>query len=297
MIKNSRPIDLIGRSILYAILITGGITMVIPFFWMISNSLKTIGEVFVFPPKWIPSQIKWNNYVEAWKAVPFGRFYINSIFVVIAITFGQVLTSSLAAYSFARLNFPGRDKIFFGYLATLMIPGAVTMIPVFCLLKVLGGIWDTPIYLGNIYIGKPIGVDSYFALIVPGMFSAYGTFLLRQFFLTIPIDLEEAAKIDGCSTFGIYSRIILPLSGPALATLTIFTFMGAWRDFMWPLIVTNSTEMKTLPVGLASFQGLYSTNWPYLMAGSMMVMAPLIVLFIFNQKYFVEGIKLTGIKG
>lgn len=302
-----------------------GISMMVPFFWMLSTSLKEPGAVFVVPPTfptkalkkgdwqqvfswiylfikyWIPYPIRWQNYVEAWNAVPFGRFYINSFLVTFCITFGQVFTSSLAAFAFARLKFPGRDKLFFGYLATMMIPGVVTMIPVFILLRKLGDLWNTDLYISifgkSIYVGKPIGIDSYFALIVPGMFSAYGTFMLRQFFLTIPSELEEAAKIDGSSLLGIYWRIILPLSKPALATLTTFTFMGAWRDFMWPLIVTNSMEMKTLPVGLASFQGLYTVQWTLLMAASIIAMVPMLIVFVFNQRFFVEGIKLTGLKG
>jgi len=220
----------------------------------------------------------WSNYTDAWNAVPFGMFFINSIFVAVCVTFGQVFTSSLAAYAFARLKFPGRDKLFLGYLATMMIPGTVTMIPVFILLKKLG--W----------------IDTYQALILPRMFSAYGVFLLRQFFLSIPRDLEESAIIDGASKFKIYLNVILPLSKPALATLTTFTFMWSWNDFMWPLIVTNSMEMKTLPVGLASFQGLYTTNWTLLMAASVIVLIPVLLVYIFNQRFFVKGIVLSGLK-
>jgi multiple sugar transport system permease protein len=213
------------------------------------------------------------------KTVPFIRFYLNSVFVSTLTTFGQVATSALAAYAFARLRFPGKDKIFFAYLATMMIPGVVTMIPVFILLRILG--W----------------VDTYKALILPGIFTAYGTFMLRQFFMTLPKELEDAAKIDGCSYFGIFWRIILPLSKPALATLTTFTFMGTWMNFMWPLVVVNSHEKFTLPVGLSYFQSLHHTDWTLLMAASVMMLTPILLVFIFNQRYFVEGIKLTGIKG
>jgi len=223
--------------------------------------------------------VRFKNYYDAWKAVPFPRFYLNSIFVAFCVTFGQLLTCSLAAYAFARLEFPGRDKIFFAYLATMMIPGQVTMIPVFILLKKMN--W----------------IDTYQALILPGLFSAYGTFLLRQFFLTIPKDLEDAAVIDGCSKLRIWWTIIIPLSKAAIATLATFTFMGSWNDFMWPLIVTNSMHMKTLPIGLASFQGLYTTNWTLLMAASMIVLIPVIVIYIFNQRFFTEGIVLSGLKG
>lgn len=352
--------DLVFNKVIpYTLMTVIGVTMIAPFVWMISTSLKDQGAVFTYPPEWIPRvqvtttylgarapvfrtvvegretyvirlrlvkdaaevlpivswqslakdasgrpvlrgtvfaeapvqvpplslqpykkvYIRFRNYWDAWKAVPFPRFYINSIIVAVCVTAGQVLTSSLAAYAFARLEFPGRDKIFLAYLGTMMIPGQVTMIPVFILLKRLG--W----------------IDTYQALILPGLFSAYGTFLLRQFFLTIPKDLEDAAVIDGCSKLRIWWTIIVPLSKSALATLTTFTFMAAWNDFMWPLIVTNSMHMKTLPVGLASFQGQYTTEWTLLMAASMIVLLPVLVLYVFNQRFFTEGIVLSGLKG
>lgn len=222
--------------------------------------------------------IKFINYIDSWTSVNFPRYYINSIIVAITLTFGQVLTSSLAAFAFARLEFPGRDQIFLAYLGTMMIPGEVTMIPIFILLKQLN--W----------------IDTYQALILPGMFSAYGTFLLRQFFLTIPKDLEDAAVIDGCGKLRIFATIIIPLSKAALATLVTFTFMGVWNNFMWPLIVTNSDSMRTLPIGLASFQGQFNTDYTLLMAGSMIVLIPVLLLYVFNQKYFTEGIVLSGLK-
>lgn len=209
----------------------------------------------------------------------FAAFYLNSIIVAVCVTVGQVLTSSLAGYAFARLHFPGRDKLFLGYLGTLMVPYVVTMIPVFILLRFM--------HL----------IDTYAALILPGMFSAYGTFMLRQFFLTIPTELEDAARIDGCSKWGIYTNIILPLSKPALATLTTFVFLGNWNSFMWPLIVISSPEKKTLPIGLYAFMGQYNTEWTLLMAASLMVMAPVLVVFILGQRYFVKGIVLSGLKG
>ncbi len=274
---------LIKNTIAYFLLIIIGITMVLPFLWMISTSLKEPIAVFerheIWWRNWIPDPIVWYNYVMAWRIVPFARFYLNSIFVAVCVTLGQVMTSSFAAYAFARLKFPGRDKIFFGYLATLMVPYTVIMIPVFVLLSLFG--W----------------IDTYKALIIPAMFSAYGTYMLRQFFMTLPRDLEDAAKIDGCNLFGIYLKIILPLSKPALATLTTFTFMGNWMSFMWPLLVISRTELKTLPIGLAFFQSQHATDWTLLMAASVMVTIPIIIVFIFNQRFFVEGIKLTGIKG
>ncbi len=271
------------RAGLFLLLLLGAMTMAAPLFWMISTSLKEAGQVFaeakVWWQEWLPSTFVWQNYGKVWEVVPFARFYLNSILVSVCITAGQVVTSAMAAYAFARLNFPGRDRLFFGYLATMMIPGAVTMIPVFILLRFLG--W----------------IDSYKALILPGIFSAYGTFMLRQFFLTLPKDLEDAAKIDGCSYRRIFWHIILPLSKPALATLTTFTFMGSWMNLMWPLIVVNTHTKYTLPVGLAYFQGVHGTDWTLLMAASMMMIFPILVVFLFNQRFFVEGIKLTGIKG
>jgi len=349
----------VARLLMYTLLTVMGISMVLPFLWMVSTSFKRLGDVFEYPPRWIPSKrvveykgvlreverieeqkggmvtvrlasydrvpaevvtvpakairrvvsLRWENFVEVWNRVPFGRYYFNSLFVAICVTFGQVLTSSMAAYAFARLRFPLRDKLFLGYLATLMIPGAVTMIPVFILLRMMPEVlnhlfspvnkwWSSDLYfLGRIYVGRPIGIDSYFALIVPGLFSAYGTFLLRQFFMTLPVELEEAAKIDGCSLFGIYWRITLPLSAPAIATLSILTFMGNWRSFMWPLVVTHSKELHTLPVGLASFQGLYTTDWTLLMAASLMALLPVIILYVLLQRYFIAGIRLGAIKG
>lgn len=271
------------RAVLFAALFVGAVSMAAPFLWMVSTSLAEAGQVFAenrpWWQEWLPTSFVWQNYVKVWSVVPFAQFYLNSIFVSLCITLGQVGTSAMAAYAFARLNFPGRDKIFFGYLATMMIPGAVTMIPVFILLEHFK--W----------------IDTYKALILPGIFTAYGTFMLRQFFLTLPKDLEDAAKIDGCSYLRIFWHIILPLSKPALATLTTFTFMGSWMNLMWPLIVVNTHTKYTLPVGLAYFQGIHGTDWTLLMAASMMMILPILIVFLFNQRFFVEGIKLTGIKG
>ncbi|HOW88267.1 MAG TPA: carbohydrate ABC transporter permease [Candidatus Omnitrophota bacterium] len=271
------------RAVLFFGLLLGAISMAAPFLWMVSTSLSEPAQIFAenrpWWREWLPTTFVWQNYVKVWDVVPFARFYLNSIFVSLCITFGQVATSAMAAYAFARLRFPGRDKLFFGYLATMMIPGAVTMIPVFILLRHFG--W----------------IDTYKALILPGIFTAYGTFMLRQFFLTLPKDLEDAAKIDGCSYRRIFWHIILPLSKPALATLTTFTFMGSWMNLMWPLIVVNTHTKYTLPVGLAYFQGVHGTDWTLLMAASMMMILPILIVFLFNQRFFVEGIKLTGIKG
>ena len=274
--------ELLRKGITYAVLTAIGVTMLLPFLWMLSTSLKEPQAIYAFPPKWIPEPVIVESYLKVWKIVPFARFYLNSIFVAFCVTIGQVMTSAFAAYAFSRLRFAGRDKLFFAYLATMMIPYSVILVPVYMLMVYFR--W----------------IDTYKALIIPAMFTAYGTFMLRQFFMTIPRDLEDAARIDGCSLFGIFWKIILPLSKPALATLTMFTFMASWNNFMWPLLVTNSQEKATLPVGLSYFQEVYQytqPDWSLLMAGSLLAVLPVVIVFVFNQRFFVEGIKLSGIKG
>ncbi len=274
--------EFVHRIITYLTLTVVGVTMLMPFLWMISTSLKEPQAIYAFPPKWIPDPVIFTAYLKVWKVVPFARFYFNSIFVALCVTIGQVMTSAFAAYAFSRLRFPGRDKLFFGYLATMMIPGSVILVPVYILMVSFG--W----------------IDTYKALIIPAMFTAYGTFMLRQFFMTIPRDLEDAARIDGCSLIGIFWKIIMPLSKPALVTLTMFTFLANWNNFMWPLMITNSQEKATLPVGLSYFQEVYQytqPDWALLMAGSLLVVLPVIIIFISIQRFFVEGIKLSGIKG
>ena len=256
-----------------------GLTMLIPFLWMISTAFKSLQDATLYKIQWIPYPARWANFVDVFRVVPYGRFYLNSVFMASYVTLAMMFTSSLAAYSFARLDFPFRDKLFLAYLATMMIPAAVTSIPVFVLMCKIG--W----------------VDSYKAIIIPGAFSAYGTFMLRQFFMTLPRDLEDAAKIDGCSLFGIFMRITLPLSKPALATLTIFTFMGSWGNFMWPLIILNDVKKMPLPVGLQFFNASEYPDPNVLMAATMMMILPVIIVFLMGQRYFVEGIQLGAVKG
>ncbi len=220
-----------------------------------------------------------DNFHKALSMVPFAWFFINSLLVATAVTLGQVTTSACAAYAFARLEFPGRNKIFLGYLATMMVPWTVVMIPTFVMMRAFG--W----------------IDTYWALTVPAMFSAYGTFMLRQFFLGIPKEYEEAAKIDGCGYFGIFWRVILPLSKPALATLALFTFIGSWNNLITPLVFIVSEEKMTLPLGLTLFQGMHDTDWGALMAGSLMMLIPMMVLFAIGQRFFTRGIRLTAGKG
>jgi multiple sugar transport system permease protein len=298
IVTGSRYKRILLRWLGFALALFGALVILLPLLWMFSTALKPNSEIFVNPPKIFPSTWKWSNFSEVWKRVPFGRYYVNSIIVAVSVVIGQVLTSAMAAYAFARLKFRGRDKLFLCYLATLMVPGAVTMIPLFIILRFMGFLWRVDIYLfDSIYMGSPFGLNSFFALIVPGFFTAYGTFLLRQFFMGIPTDLEEAVKIDGGGHWTIFTKIVIPLSVPALITLGIFTLLGIWREFMWPLVIVNTESLKTLPIGLASFQGMYRTDWSLLMAAAIMVMAPLVVIFFFAQRFFVEGIKLQGIKG
>jgi len=236
--------------------------------------------------------LEWSNYARAWKALRVERgflgllrnadgflvFYLNSLLVTFCVTTGQLVTCSLAAFAFARLRFRARDALFLAYLATLMVPAVVTMIPLFGLMR-----------MARL-------TDTYWALILPGLFSAYGTFLLRQFFMTVPTELEDAARIDGAGPFSIYWRIIMPLSKPALATLGTFVFLHTWNDFLWPLIVIDDLGKKTLPIGLAHFQGPYLTEWHLLMAASVIVMFPVLIVFVIGQRYFVRGIALSGLK-
>jgi multiple sugar transport system permease protein len=264
---------------LHAALIAGSVVMLLPFVWMLSTSLKRPPEIFTYPPVWIPSEIAWDNYAKTVSVMPFGRFYLNSLIVTASVTTLQILVSSLAAFAFARLRFRGRDALFLLYLATLMIPFQVTMIPNFIVVRTLG--W----------------YDTYQALILPTAFSAFSTFLLRQYFLGIPRDLDEAARMDGASSFQIWWRVILPLSGPVLAALAIFVSLNSWNDFLWPLIITNSLEMRTLPVGLSTFQGQFKVEWHLLMAGSVIAMLPVLIVYIFAQRWFIKGITLTGMGG
>lgn len=276
--SNMKPWNILKSTFTHIIIYTMAGAVLIPFIWMILTSLKDMSEIFVYPPKWLPKKFNFDNYLNAFQAAPFGRYYFNSLFVAVTVTIGQLITCSMAAFAFARLRFRGRDLLFFIFLGTMMIPYNVTMIPSFMMLYWLG--W----------------VDTYQALIVPGLASAFGTFLLRQFFLTIPKELEEAAYIDGATKFQVLKRVIIPLSKPALATLAIFTFMGVFNDFIWALIVLNSEELRTVQLGLSIFRDRYLTQWDLLMAGSVTAVLPILIVFFFAQKYFIQGITLSGIK-
>ncbi len=267
--------------------------MIFPFLWMLATSVKTIdpeliaiegGRSGIFPTdgnplaQLFPKVWHWENYVNVFREIPFARYYLNSLLVGTAVTVGQLLTSSMAAFAFSRLSFPGRDKLFMLYLATLMIPGVVTIIPTFIFFSRIGFF------------------DSLIALMLPPMFSAYGTFMLRQFFLGIPKDLEEAATLDGCGSWRIYWTIILPLSLPALATLGIFTFIANWQSLFYPLVLIHSDERKTLPLGIMSFVDINSANWPHLMAASILSLLPIIIIFLLGQRFFSSGLQVGGVK-
>ncbi|MEW6045979.1 MAG: carbohydrate ABC transporter permease [Bacillota bacterium] len=270
----------LGRLALYGILVAGAIGMLVPFAWMVTSSLKGRHEVFVFPPRWIPSPPRWSNYAEAMTIQPFGRYFYNTVILELLVILGTLVSNAIPAYSFARLRWRGRDLVFYLLLSILMLPYFVTLVPTFILWSFLGG------------------VNTYWPLALPAWFgNPFFIFLLRQFYLTIPLDLEDAALIDGASYGTIFARIILPLTKPALAVVAIFTFMGVWNDFLAPLIYLNDPRKWTVALGLAQFIGIYSQRWDLLMAASTVVVLPMILVFLFFQRYFVEGITLTGIKG
>ncbi len=263
--------------LLHLALILGSTLMLMPFAVMLLASLMPKADILQRSVRL--DHLTLRNYVEMFSAVPFGRFYLNSLIVAVATVTLQILTGSLAAFAFARLRFRGREAIFLLYLATLMIPSQVTMIPNFILMRYLS--W----------------YNTYQALILPSAFSVFSTFLLRQYFMSVPIELDEAARMDGASSLRIWAQVIMPLSGPVIATLTIFNFQASWNEFLWPLVITNSQAMRTIPVGLSSFQGQYSTEWHLLMAGSVVALLPVLIIYIFGQNWFVQGITLSGMGG
>ncbi|MBE3583798.1 MAG: carbohydrate ABC transporter permease [Limnochordaceae bacterium] len=267
----------------HAVLLVGAVFILAPALWMLSTSLKDVSHLFDYPPQWIPDPVRWDNYVKALTALPFGRYFLNTAFVTIMSTVGSIGSSLLIAYGFARLRFPGREFLFYTVLATMMLPGQVTMVPTFILFRSLH--W----------------VDTYLPLFVPLYFGRpFFIFLLRQFFLTVPKDLDEAARIDGCNSFQILSRILLPQIKPALAALAIFSFMWSWDDFMNPLIYINSSDKWTLALALNGFQSPLDPGMPVLhlvMAASVVVALPAIIIFFLAQRFFIEGVVISGIKG
>ncbi|EOL41257.1 hypothetical protein RV11_GL001037 [Enterococcus phoeniculicola] len=265
-----------GKAVVHLLLIFGSFTMIFPFVWMFLTALKTKTESIQIPPKIFPEVWHWENFIRIFDIFPFGNFYINTILSTIAITVGQVFFCALAAYAFARLEFPFKNLLFILLLSILMVPGQIFLIPQYLIIQKLGLLNSLP------------------ALFLPGLFSAFGTFLLRQFFMTIPKEIEEAAVIDGCSRIRIFFTIILPLSKSALISLSIFTLLFGWNSLLWPLIVNTSTTKMTLSAGMASLSGQYGTDYPLVMAGSLLACIPLIIIFLIFQKQFIEGIALSG---
>lgn len=266
---------------IFIMLCCGAALFSVPFLWTVSTALKSNEQVYAVPPQWIPRPVEWQNFHDAMTELPFAKFVGNSVLMTLFATFGQVLSASLVAYGFARFKFTGRTTLFYLMLSTMMLPSQVTMIPVYLLWRQLGL------------------TDTLVPLIAPSFFGggAFTIFLLRQFFLSVPKELDEAAMLDGASPFGIWWRILLPLSRPALITVVLFSFLGHWDDFMGPLIYLNSMDHYTVSIGLRMFQDMFGTKLNLLMAASLIHIVPTIVLFFIAQRYFVKGIALTGLKG
>lgn len=270
----------VTKILVYVVLIVGSIIFLMPLVWMVSTALKSGEAIFQYPPRFIPEELHWENFKLALTILPFGRFFLNTIVIVGLSLIGTVLSCAVVGFGFARLRFPGRDVLFFIVLATMMIPYPVTTIPVFIMFRKMG--W----------------IDTFLPLTVPAFFgNAFFIFLLRQFYLSIPMELDDAAKIDGCSSWQIFCNIHLPLIKPALITMAVLHFIGAWNDFFGPLIYLTSQRNYTLALGLATFRGMYSTDWELLMAASLVVVTPAIIVFFFAQRKIIEGITLTGMRG
>ena len=266
------------RLLLYLLLIVSCAIMLLPFFWMVTTSFKLESEVLRMPPQWLPKNWQWRNYIKAWNVAPFGRYFFNSFFMSITTTIGEVITTILAAYAFAKMRFFGKNVLFAILLATLMIPGQMLLIPNYVTIVRLG--W----------------FNRYEALIIPWLASVFGIFLLRQFFRSIPDELQDAARIDGCSRLRFLWQIVVPLSKPAIMTVALLKFLGSWNAFLWVLIMTNSDKMRTVPVGLTLFSSEVGTAYEQLMAASVLAIIPVLILFFFTQKQFIQGVARTGIK-
>ena len=266
--------------ILYILILSVCVVLLIPFAWLLSTALKSeAADLFVFPPQWIPDPIVWSNFIKSWEILPFGKYLFNTFFIAISTVVVNLILSAMTGFALARMNFVGRQYILYGVLATTMIPFQVLLIPLFIVTLKLGL------------------VDSYAGVILPVAVNAFGIFLLRQAFSTIPVDLEYAARIDGCTDWQIFIRVMLPLIKPALATLAAFTFVAQWNDFIWPLIVLKNRDLYTLQLGLASLQGVFGVNWRYISAASIIALLPTIVFFLFTQRFFTKGITSGAVKG
>lgn len=278
-LSNKKTNHAIMMVIIYAVLIIITALMLIPFLWMLSASLKMNKDVFTFPIKWIPDNPRWKNYVDIWTKIPLLTFVKNSAKLTIIVTLLQLFTSSFAAYAFAKMNFKGKNALFLGYIATIAVPWQAYMVPQFMMMRA----W----HLNNTHL----------AIICLQAFSAFGVFLMKQFYEGVPTELCEAARIDGLTEYGIWFRIMLPLSKPALSTLTIFTFVSTWNDFLGPLIYLTKNELKTIQIGLRMFIRQYSAEYGLIMAASVIALIPVLIVFLALQKYFVQGVASTGLKG
>jgi multiple sugar transport system permease protein len=267
------------KVLIYIFLVVTTFTMLIPFAWMLSSSLKYNKDVFTFPMQWIPKEPRWANYSIIWTKIPLGKFILNTFKLAIIITALQLLSSSFAAYAFAKLRFPGRRGLFLGYIATIAVPWQAYMVPQFIMMSAMG--------LNNTHM----------AMICLQAFSAFGVFMMKQFYESVPDELREAARIDGLSEYGIWWKIMLPLSKPAISTLIIITYVNTWNDFLGPMIYLTRTELKTIQIGLRSFISQYSSEYGLIMAGSVVALIPVLVVFLSLQRYFIQGIASTGIKG
>ena len=275
-----RIMPYVSVGLIYLVLLMGAVLIFFPFAWTISTSLKTEQQTLEYPPTWIPDPVQWENYPDALTARPFGQYYVNTIIITVFSVVGQIISSAVVAYGFARFRFPGRNVLFLIVLSTLMIPFHILIVPRFILFKHLG--W----------------LDTFLPLIVPNFFGgAFSIFLLRQYFLTIPLDLDEAAKMDGATSFHIFTRIVLPLAKPALGAVAVFEFMSSWNDFLGPLIYLSSDRNYTVSVGLAAFRNDYFTAWHLYMAAAAVAMIPPLIVFFIAQKYFISGVALTGSGG
>jgi multiple sugar transport system permease protein len=269
----------IKQSIAYFFIIVMTVGMLYPFAWMMSSSVKYSFQVFSAPMRWWPEEFVWSNYPDVFKALPYAQYILNTFKLSIIITILQILTSSFAAYGFAKLKFPGRDALFLIYVCTIAIPWQTYMIPQYIMMSKIGL------------------VNTHAAIIIMRIFSAFGVFMMRQFYISIPNELCEAARIDGMNEYGIYLRIVVPLSKPALATLTIFVFVAIWNDYLGPLIYLHSNKLMNIQIGLRQLISQYSAEYGIMMAGAVLALVPIFVLFVFLQRYFVEGIATTGVKG
>ncbi|NLE14963.1 MAG: carbohydrate ABC transporter permease [Spirochaetales bacterium] len=269
----------VAKTLLYLLLVLCSLAMLMPFVWMLSSSLKLDKDVFTFPIEWFPSNPRWENYAEIWTTIPLAQFLKNTAKLTLIVTFLQLLTSSFAAYAFAKLQFKGRDLLFLGYVATIAMPWQVYMVPQFMLMRSFG--------LNN----------THSAIIFLQAFSAFGVFLMKQFYMSVPDELCEAARIDGMSEYRIWALIMLPLSKPALSTLTIFTFVNTWNDFLGPLLYLTRMELKTIQIGLRMFISQYSSEYGLIMAASVVALIPVVIVFLALQKFFVQGVATAGLKG